>query len=62
MIQDVLVIILIVAAISNVIYQSVKLMARRKRGQMACGGCSECELKKNILSQKSSGRSLTMIT
>jgi hypothetical protein len=61
MIQDIIVIILIIAAISNVIYQSIKLMARRKRGQMACGGCSECELKKNIIPQKTSFKSLTVI-
>jgi len=49
MIQDSIVIILVLAALSNIVYQVVKLIARKKSGNMACGGCSECELKKNII-------------
>jgi hypothetical protein len=48
MIQDIIVIILIIAALSNVAYHLVKL-TRRKSAKSVCGGCSDCEIKKKII-------------
>src|ERR1035437_9187862 len=50
MIQDLVVNILIVAALTNVTYQCVKLI-KRKNVKSACG-CSDCEIKKNIIQKK----------
>jgi len=53
MIQDIIVIILITAALSNVAYHLVKL-TRRKSITSACG-CSDCEIKKNIIRKHAIG-------
>jgi hypothetical protein len=51
MIQDIIVTILIIAALSNIAYHFVKLITRRNI-KHACGGCSECEIKKSIVQKK----------
>jgi hypothetical protein len=49
MIQDIIVYILIAAAVANIIYQIVKI---RRGNAVNCSGCSECEMKSNIISKK----------
>jgi hypothetical protein len=51
MIQDIIVNLLIIAALSNVAYHLVKLTGR-KNATSACGGCSDCEIKKKIIRKK----------
>jgi hypothetical protein len=49
MVQDIIVFVLITAALANIIYHVVKL---RKGNALNCGGCCECEIKKNVTSKK----------
>ncbi len=53
MIQDIIVITLIIAALFNVAYHLVKI-TRKKSTTSACG-CSDCEIKKKIIKKAISG-------
>ena len=46
MIQDLLVGLLILGALLNIAYQTIKLIRQRNTKDSACGGCCECQLKK----------------
>jgi hypothetical protein len=49
MIQDFIVVILIIAALSKMGYQLSQLVFAKKRNAPTCGGCSQCELKKSLI-------------
>jgi hypothetical protein len=49
MVQDFIVIILVVAALAKVGYQLSQLVFAKKGNTPACGGCSQCELKKSLI-------------
>ena len=49
MIQNILVVIFIGGAILNILHNFKKLWSQKKNGPPTCGGCSQCELKKNLV-------------
>jgi len=50
MLQNTLVILFVAGAVSKIIYYTWKLWLRNKSKAQTCGGCSQCELKKTIVS------------
>lgn len=50
MVQDVIVLVLLVAVVSKVVYQATKYFYPKKGVVQGCGGCSECEIKKTLTS------------
>ena len=49
MVQDVIVLALIIAAVLNVIIHGIKLVSRKAGTNSACGTCGHCDLKKTII-------------
>ena len=48
MIQDLIVLLLILAAIANIIYQLVRIFRNPKEDEFMYGGCEQCQLNKSI--------------
>ncbi len=49
MIQDIIVLILVIAALAKVGYQLAQIIFLKKENGSTCGGCSQCELKKSLV-------------
>ena len=49
MIQDIIVLVLVIAALARVGYQLSKIIFLKKKNASTCGGCSQCELKKTLV-------------
>jgi hypothetical protein len=49
MVQNIIVIILIAAASFKVLHEVAKPLWQKKGSKVACGGCSQCELKKSLI-------------
>jgi hypothetical protein len=49
MIQNIIVLIFIAAALGNVINGLRKIWLKRKTSSATCGGCGNCSLKRNLV-------------
>ena len=49
MFQNIIVLLIIAAAVTNIIYKAAKLLLQKKDNKLACGGCSQCEIKKSLI-------------
>jgi len=49
MVQNIIVLVLIIAAVVNVIFHGVKLVTRKTGTNSSCGSCGHCDLKKTLI-------------